>query len=164
MKKLLKLSMLSPLGLALGLAASGSAVAQSVCTPTYTTVNNWGSGAQIALSVTNNGPAVDGWEVCWTFNGGETIANLWNGNVTTTGSNVCVTDAGYNANVAANGSASFGFNINNPSTQAPTNFTFNGASCGGNNTSSSVASSSVSSVASSNASSSAPATAARWLR
>ena len=163
MKKLLKLSMLSPLGLALGLAASGSAVAQSVCTPTYTTVNNWGSGAQIALSVTNNGPAVDGWEVCWTFNGGETIANLWNGNVTTTGSNVCVTDAGYNANVATNGSASFGFNINNPSTQAPTNFTFNGASCGGNNTSSSVASSSVSSVASSNASSSAPATAARWL-
>lgn len=159
MKKLLKLSMLSPLGLALGLAVSGSAVAQNnLCSTSYTVANSWGSGAQINLSLTNNGPAVDGWEICWTFTGGETIANLWNGQVTTTGNSVCVTDAGYNAKIATNGSVSFGFNINGASSQAPANFTLNGASCAGNMVSSSSVASSTS-----NNSSSVPSTAARWL-
>src|SRR5690606_36993905 len=70
----------------------------------------------------------------------------------------CVTDAGYNAKIATNGSVSFGCNINGASSQAPANFTLNRASCAGNMVSSSSVASSTS-----NNSSSDPSTAARWL-
>src|SRR5690606_41366044 len=144
--QLLSLPMHSPFGLALGLAASGNALAQGACSTSDAVASSWGSGAQIDLSVTNNGPAIDGWELCWTFSGGETIANLWNGQVTTSGSSVCVTDAGSNAALPSNGSVSFGFNINGAASQAPVNFTLNGASCAGANVSSSTASSASSST------------------
>lgn len=163
MKNLLKLAILS-----LGVAASANSLAQGACSATYTTINNWGAGAQIAVAVKNNGAAVSSWEVCWTFNGNETINNLWDGKFTATGRNVCVKNEHYNGNVAANASAQFGFIVYNPSTQIPTAFTFNGASCGGtgsSSSSSSVVSSSSSSsiVSSSSSSSSTPGTIARWL-
>ena len=94
---------------------------------------------------------------------------MWDGTFVATGKNVCVRNASYNGNLPTNGTALFGFNVNNPSAQIPTAFTFNGVSCGGN----SSASSAVSSVASSSSSrmsssssmsnSSAPSAAALWL-
>jgi hypothetical protein len=162
MKNLSKISIISSLCLALGLIASGSASAQSACSVSYTTVNSWGSGAQINVAATNNGAAVTAWEVCWTFAGNETISNLWDGTFTATGNNVCVTNAAYNGSLAANGTATFGFNINNPSAQAPTAFTLNGAACGDTGGSSSSAESSASSVSSSSTSSTQPI-GAHWL-
>lgn len=163
MKNLLKLSLLSPLGLTLGLAMSGSAVAQSVCSVSYTTVNSWGSGAQVNVAVKNNGAAINSWEVCWAFNGNEVISNLWDGTFTATGRNVCVKNAGYNGNLPANGTATFGFNVNNPTAQVPTDFTLNGANCGSGTSTSSSSISSVPASSANNSSSSAPSTAARWL-
>ena len=163
MKKLIKLAILS-----LGVAASANSLAQGAGSATYTTINNWGAGAQIAVAVKNNGAAVSSWEVCWTFNGNEVINNLWDGKFTASGRNVCVKNEHYNGNVAANASAQFGFIVNNPSAQIPTAFTFNGASCGGTGSSSSSSSvvsskSSSSIVSSSSSSSSTPGTIARWL-
>lgn len=182
MKNLFKISILSTiapsktafaplrlaLGMAFGLVVSASALAQNVCSVSYTTANSWAGGAQMAVAVKNNGPAVTSWEVCWAFNGSETIANMWDGTFVATGKNVCVKNAGYNGNLAANGTAQFGFIVNNPSAQAPTAFTLNGVSCGGSASSSSSvssvsSSSSVSSVSSSSSSSVVPLTAARWL-
>jgi polyisoprenoid-binding protein YceI/cytochrome c553 len=171
MKNLLKLAILS-----LGVVASASSLSQGACNATYTTINNWGAGAQIAVAVKNNGAAVSSWEVCWTFNGNETVNNLWDGTFTTTGKKVCVKNEHYNGSVAANGSAQFGFIVYNPGSQIPTAFTFNGASCGGltsssssslpgSSSSSSILSSSVSSSVQSSSvqSSSVSATVARWL-
>ncbi|WP_039913062.1 cellulose binding domain-containing protein, partial [Cellvibrio mixtus] len=113
MKKLLKLSMLSS-SLALGIMAAGGVNAQGACSVDYTSVNNWGSGAQYKVTFTNTGAAKTSWELCWTFAGSEVVNNLWDGVFTQTGKNVCVKNAPYNPNLAANGTASFGFLVNNP--------------------------------------------------
>lgn len=165
MKKLLKLSMLSSGLMTLGIMASGGANAQGACSVAYDTVNTWGNGGQYKVAVTNTGAAKTSWELCWTFAGSDTIPNLWDGIVTQTGKNVCVKNAPYNANLPANGSATFGFLVNNPGT-IPTAFTLNGAACGGtaSSTPSSVPTSSSSTpIISSRSSSSAPSAAARWL-
>jgi polyisoprenoid-binding protein YceI/cytochrome c553 len=170
MKKLLKLSMLST-GVALGIMASSGAIAQGACSVDYTDVNNWGNGAQIKTTITNTGAAKTSWELCWTYAGNDTIANLWDGVHTQTGKNVCVTNAGYNPNLPANGTVSFGFIVNNPGA-APTAYTLNGVACGGGVASSSpaipssAASSSKSSTpttSSKSSSSAAATTGATWL-
>jgi polyisoprenoid-binding protein YceI/cytochrome c553 len=155
MKKLLKLSMFFT-GVVMGALASSNALAQSNCTVDYRVANSWGSGAQIGITLTNNGPAVTSWELCWTYAGSETIPNLWDGVLTQTGQNVCVKNTTYNGNLATNASTAFGFLVNNPGT-APTNFTMNGLPCGGTGSSSS------SSRSSSASSSSVSNTPARWL-
>jgi len=168
MKKLLKLSMLST-GVALGIMAAGGVNAQGACSVAYTAVNSWGSGAQIKTTITNTGAAKTSWELCWTYAGNDTIQNLWDGTFTQSGKNVCVKNAGYNGNLPASGTASFGFIVNNPGT-APAAYTLNGVSCGdtASSTPSSIAVSS-SSVPSSipttsrSSSSVSTGTAARWL-
>ncbi len=153
---------------ALGIMASGGATAQGACSVDFASVNNWGSGAQYKVTLTNTGAAKTSWELCWTYAGNDVINNLWDGVYTQSGKNVCVKNAPYNPNLAANGTASFGFLVNNPGA-APTSFTLNGAACGGS-ASSTPSTSSASSVATSR--SSTPATssssanngvAARWL-
>ncbi|WP_323814249.1 DUF1592 domain-containing protein [Cellvibrio sp. NN19] len=164
MKKLLQLSLLSS-GIALGLAGSGAALAQGACSVNFQSENNWGAGAQYKVTLTNTGAAKTSWELCWTYAGSDKISQLWEGSYTQTGANVCVKNVGYNGNLAANGSISFGLIATNPGA-APTAFTLNGADCGGTaSSSSSVASSSLPSSSSviSSSSSSAPAIAARWL-
>ncbi|HSX51341.1 MAG TPA: cellulose binding domain-containing protein, partial [Cellvibrio sp.] len=168
MKKLLKLSMLSSGFMALGIMASGAANAQGACKVAFTSVNNWGNGAQYKVTITNSGAAKSNWELCWTYPGNDVIPNLWDGIVSQSGKNVCVKNAAYNPNLPANGSVSFGFLVNNPGT-APSSFTLNGVACGGAVTSSAASSSSaaVSSLRSSSSSvsskSSAAANAASWL-
>ncbi|PUA26316.1 MAG: hypothetical protein B0W54_24020 [Cellvibrio sp. 79] len=169
MKKLLKLSMLSS-SLALGIMASGGVSAQGACKVDYTTVNNWGAGAQYRVTITNTSAAKSNWELCWTFNGNEVVNNLWDGTFTASGKNICVKNVGYNGNLPTGGTASFGFLVNNPGT-SPTAFTLNGASCGGTPSSSSIpssipsssSSSRPSSIPSSSSSSSNSNVAARWL-
>ena len=134
MKKLLKLSMLS-----LGLIASGSAFAQGACSVNYNTSNNWGSGGQQDLVITNTSAAKTSWELCWAFNGNEVVTNLWNGTYTANGKNICVRNVSYNGNLPANGTVSFGFTHNNAPGVKPTSFTLNGVACGGTASSASSA-------------------------
>ncbi len=98
---------------------------------TYT-MNDWGSGATVNVTIQNNtSTAVNGWTLAWTFPGNQTITNLWSGSYTQSGASVSVKDAGYNANIPANGgTTNFGFNINYSGTNAkPTSFTLNGVAC-----------------------------------
>nr|ACY24860.1 putative cbp2D carbohydrate binding protein [uncultured organism] len=162
MKKLLKLSMLSTGLMTLGIMASSGVNAQGACSVAYDTVNTWGNGGQYKVTVTNTSAAKTSWELCWTFAGSDVIPNLWDGVLTQTGNNVCVKNAPYNPNLPANGTATFGFLVNNPGT-IPTAFTLNGAACGGNASSASSTPSSVPTTSSSRSSSSAPSVAARWL-
>jgi hypothetical protein len=98
----------------------------------YVISSDWGSGATINVTITNNTPTtVNGWTLAWTFPGNQTITNLWNGTYTQSGTSVSVKDAGYNANIPANGgSTNFGFNINYSGTNGkPASFTLNGTTC-----------------------------------
>ncbi|MCL6589440.1 MAG: cellulose binding domain-containing protein [Firmicutes bacterium] len=98
----------------------------------YVISSDWGSGATINVTIINNTTsAVNGWTLAFTFPGNQVITNLWNGAYTQSGASVSVKDAGYNANIPANGgSTNFGFNINYSGANAkPTSFTLNGVAC-----------------------------------
>ena len=98
----------------------------------YSISNDWGSGAIINVTITNNSATVlNSWTLAWTFPDSQKISNLWNGNYTQSGATVSVNNLGYNGTIAANGgTASFGFQITySGSDTKPTSFTLNGAPC-----------------------------------
>ena len=100
----------------------------------YTIQNDWGSGATVNVTITNNTTAaVNGWILAWTFPGNQTITNLWNGTFTQSGASVTVKNASYNTTIPANGgSLNFGFNLNYSGANAkPASFTLNGIACYG---------------------------------
>ncbi|MCL6590871.1 MAG: cellulose-binding domain-containing protein [Firmicutes bacterium] len=46
----------------------------------YVISSDWGSGASISVTITNNTTAVvNGWTLAFTLPGNQTIINLWNG-------------------------------------------------------------------------------------
>ncbi|MBE1583389.1 alpha-galactosidase [Nonomuraea angiospora] len=91
------------------------------CTAAYRLVNDWGTGFQSEVTVSNPGPsAIDGWTVKLTLAGGQTISSLWNGVNTGTSGTVTVKNTAYNGTVAANGTTTFGFTAGGNGSAAPT--------------------------------------------
>ena len=72
MKKILSIPTL-----ALGALIASHASAQSLCDINYQQVANWGNGGQFDVTLTNKGPSISSWELCWTFNGNEQIYGIW---------------------------------------------------------------------------------------
>ena len=98
----------------------------------YTIQNDWGSGATVDVKIINNtGAAVNGWTLAFAFPGNQTITNMWSAAYTQSGASITVKDAGYNADIPANGgSVNFGFNLNYSGANAkPLSFTLNGTAC-----------------------------------
>ncbi|MFF3846296.1 cellulose binding domain-containing protein [Streptomyces sp. NPDC002328] len=80
------------------------------CAVTYTITNHWSGGFQADVRLTNTGTSAwTGWTLDWTFPNGQTISQLWNAQHTQTGSAVTARNIGWNGNVAAGSSVSFGF-------------------------------------------------------
>jgi uncharacterized protein (DUF1800 family) len=103
----------------------------STCNITYRLTTQWNTGFQAEVTIMNNGPAINGWTVTWTFPANQTIYELWNGSYTQTGAAVTVRNASYNASIPTGGRVSFGFNANwSGSNPLPTSFTLNGQTCG----------------------------------
>lgn len=117
------------LTLTAGALASHVALANQLCTVDYQETNNWGAGATVNVVVTNHGPALEKWDLSWNYAGSDRISHLWNGHHEQQGNQVGVIDAGYNARVASGGTFSFGFNVDRPSGQLPTEFFLNGQNC-----------------------------------
>ncbi|MDG4808200.1 cellulose binding domain-containing protein [Micromonospora sp. WMMD1120] len=78
------------------------------CTATYRTVNSWSGGFQAEVTVTAGAAAINGWTVGWSLGNGQTISQVWNGALSTSGSTATVRNASYNGALAANASTSFG--------------------------------------------------------
>lgn len=113
------------------LAAVAPAAAATACDVVYTP-NGWSTGFTADVRVTNNGPAVTGWVVTWTFEGNQRVTNGWNATVTQSGSAVTAAAPSYNPNLATGASASFGFQATYSGTNpAPTAFALNGVACNG---------------------------------
>ncbi|WP_199440477.1 cellulose binding domain-containing protein [Umezawaea beigongshangensis] len=84
--------------------------AGGACTATYRTVGRWQGGYQGEVTVTNTGTTVkNGWRALVTVPGGMTVDQAWNASTSQSGDVVTATDVGWNATLAAGGSASFGF-------------------------------------------------------
>ena len=104
----------------------------SPCAVTYRVTGSWPGGFLGEVKVTNTSTAaVAAWTLTWTFGGGQTISQAWNGSLVQSGEAVTVTNAAWNGTLAADGgSASFGFlgswTGGNP---VPTSFALNGSGC-----------------------------------
>jgi xyloglucan-specific exo-beta-1,4-glucanase len=80
------------------------------CAATYRVTNSWAGGFQAEVTVRNTGTAaLNGWTVGWTFGGGQTISQLWNGTHTQTGAAVSVRNARWNGGIAPGAQTTFGF-------------------------------------------------------
>ncbi|MFC7550118.1 lytic polysaccharide monooxygenase [Plantactinospora sp. GCM10030261] len=89
------------------------------CMAVYRVVSSWSGGFQGEVEIMNHGATpFAGWSANWTWANGQTINSLWNGNLTTSGASVTVTNAPHNATVAPEGTTSFGFVANSGGTNS----------------------------------------------
>jgi len=57
--------------------AGEAALAQTAsCNVAYSVVSQWSNGFQGDVKITNQGPAVAGWTLIWTFPSGQTVTQL----------------------------------------------------------------------------------------
>jgi O-glycosyl hydrolase len=101
------------------------------CHVTYATQSQWAGGFVAQVTIANTGTsAISNWTLAFTFPGDQKITNAWNGTASQTGENVTITNAGYNATIAAGSSTSLGFQGTwTSSDAAPTSFSVNGTAC-----------------------------------
>ncbi|MBG0569265.1 rhamnogalacturonan lyase family protein [Actinoplanes aureus] len=117
-------------------AASGlvtlNAFAAAGCRIHYTVTNQWQGGFGADVTIDNLGDPIPNWTLNFTFGPGQSITQAWNASFIQSGAAVTVRDAGYNAAIPTNGSASFGFNgAFSSANPVPTGFTLNGTACTG---------------------------------
>ncbi|MFD4635676.1 glycoside hydrolase family 48 protein [Lentzea sp. NPDC058436] len=117
-----------------------AAPAAVACTVTYQVTNEWNNGFGAAVSIRNDGEALNGWNLTWTFPDGQRVTQGWSGNFTQTGAVVSVTNPAWAPTLPSGGTAQVGFNGSKGSTnRPPTDFAVNGVSCTGPNQAPSVA-------------------------
>jgi mannan endo-1,4-beta-mannosidase len=79
------------------------------CTATYRITNEWSTGFNAEVLVTNGPAATVSWRTTWTFANGQTITNLWNGQDSPNGATHSVQNMPYNGSLGPGQSTSFGF-------------------------------------------------------
>jgi endoglucanase len=91
-------------------SSSSAPTPSGTCTATFKSTGNWQGGFQAEVTVTNAGTAAGRtWTVGWTYPSGTTVASLWNGVLSTSGSAVTVRNAGHNGSLAPGAATAFGF-------------------------------------------------------
>ncbi len=132
MRRLPVLAIVTVAGAAVSVAVLNPAhAAAATCDVTWT-ANSWNTGFTADVKVTNLGTAVSSWTLGWTFSGNQQVTSAWSATVTQSGAAATATNVGWNGALATGASASFGFQGTYSGVNtAPTAFTFNGVSCGG---------------------------------
>jgi endo-1,4-beta-xylanase len=82
------------------------------CTGTYSTTDAWSGGFQGGVKVTASNSAVNDWTVHRSLASGQSISQVWNGTLSTSGSNVTVKNVSYNSSLSPSASTAFGFLAN----------------------------------------------------
>jgi hypothetical protein len=104
------------------------------CTVTYKITNEWSTGFGATATIRNDGDAMNGWRLTWTFPDGQKVTQGWNGNFSQSGAVVTVTNPDWARTIPTGGSAEVGFNASKGSAnRAPTDFAVNGVACTGAN-------------------------------
>ena len=83
--------------------------ASGACSATYSIGSSWQGGFQGQVTVTAGSAGLAGWQVNWTFGGGQTINQVWGGSSTIAGSSVTVRNEAWNGTLAAGAKTQFGF-------------------------------------------------------
>ncbi|MET9508639.1 cellulose binding domain-containing protein [Streptomyces flavidovirens] len=102
----------------------------AACRVTYAT-NSWPGGFTANVTVTNaSATPVNGWRVVFGLPAGQRVTHAWNAVISPSSGTVTATNTASNAQIAANGSQSFGFQGTYSGTFAkPTQFSLNGTAC-----------------------------------
>ncbi len=97
------------------------------CTAVATVQTQWQGGYVVQpVTVTNTGTsAITGWTVTFTLPSGHTLTGQWNATIAPTSGAVTARNAGYNGNLGAGQSTTFGFQVSRPSgnTAVPSGYT-----------------------------------------
>lgn len=95
-------------------ASPSTSPGKGSCALTSSLTNSWGTGFQLALTVTNNGSVpITGWTTGFMFGDStESIANSWNATVKLSGAQLTATNVSYNGSIAPGSSTSFGMVVN----------------------------------------------------
>src|SRR5215469_2384715 len=106
--------------------------AAPVCQVAYTVNSDWGTGFSIAITITNNAPAITSWTLGYSYSSNQQLAQGWSGNWSQSGKAITVTNASWNGSLATGASTQIGANFSYTGTNtAPTAFTLNGTPCNG---------------------------------
>ena len=93
----------------------------AACGASYQVVSSWQGGFQADVAVSNTGSATSrGWTVSWALPSGQTVSQVWNGSLTTSGGTATVTNAGYNGSLAPGAGTSFGMIVSGSAAETPT--------------------------------------------
>ena len=86
------------------------------CTATYKVTQAWGGGFLGDVTVKNTGTsATKSWKIGWTWPAGQKLVSSWNASSVTSGAKVTASSLAYNGAVAANGTTSFGMQVDGAS-------------------------------------------------
>lgn len=110
----------------------GTTAPPVACRISYRIDQQWGTGFNATVSVTNTGTEqVSGWTVGWTFPAAQRAGTFWNARGSQQGAVVTAQNANWNPNIPPGGTIEFGFLASNTGPNpAPTTFTLNGNTCG----------------------------------
>ncbi|HET6858239.1 MAG TPA: cellulose binding domain-containing protein, partial [Streptomyces sp.] len=103
------------------------------CKARYQLVHQWGGGFRADVEITYNRP-LHGWQLTWSFSGGQHIKQMWSGNYQQYGPRVTVNPVDYNTHVAAGQSFTVGFLADAPYqgyNPSPGDIVLNGSRCTG---------------------------------
>ena len=103
----------------------------------YSIRNDWGSGATIDVTITNNGSEpIQNWVLSWNFSGNQKVTELWRGEYSQSGKTVFVNSLDYDKVITPNGGKeTFGFNISySGSNQVPSSYVLKGDASGNGGT------------------------------
>jgi hypothetical protein len=80
------------------------------CAVTYKITNQWSGGFQADVQLANTGSSAwNGWSLNWAFPDDQTVSQMWNAEHSASSGSVTAKNVGWNGNVAAGSSVSFGF-------------------------------------------------------
>lgn len=106
-------------------------VGSGACTVTYTKPSTWNGGFTASVKIANgSNEAVRGWQLVWDVPSGQQVSSAWSSTITVAGGKATAKGAAWNADIAAGGTAEFGFNgTTSGAVTDPVSFTLSGVSC-----------------------------------
>ncbi|MFI7074034.1 glycosyl hydrolase family 18 protein [Micromonospora sediminicola] len=136
MKRSLRRALWAGAVVALAVAAvpMTTASAAGSVTATFTKVQDWGTGHETRVTVTNGtGAGVNGWRIEFDLPSGTAIGSSWDADVTRSGNHYVAVNKSWAGTLAPGASFSWGYN-GSGAYQGPLNCTVNGGSCAGGGT------------------------------
>jgi cellulase/cellobiase CelA1 len=114
------------LGAAVAVAHPVAAAAPVRC---VYTVNVWSGGFMANLSLSDDGPPINGWTVRWTFAEPTSDIRSWSALISQRGDEATATNLPWNGALGPGATVDFGWTAVAAATSVPTDLTLNGVPC-----------------------------------